>query len=696
MFQGFKKVLIIEPRKDAAQFLKDICKELGATETVIYESVKDGWSYLQTAESIPDWIITIPDMTERFHVYHLMMLLITKPDFAKTRISMLVSDDELGALPVAFDLGLLSYHKKPFTKITLHAELEALLKNLPVDYDLHYEVAADYLRTHLNEKDQFERRIAFDKSLINRFPKATKHYISLAEGQVLAEKMDDARKTLSIAKHLGATFTLGVKQLADMVGAGSGPEASISDFFGIKSALIVEPDSAATMAIRQALTQLGVSKVDDVSDGEAAIEWLKKNGKPSILLIEWKIPKISGPALVQRVRQMGMIDLPIVVASSLLKDKDRHLLKEIGVSANVTKPVHVEFFVSDLVNVFQNELVPTNASKLERQIRQQFEQGQQKAALDFYAQYKKLTGVPKGLNLLVEATVFYYTGKYAEARDAAFEALKEKGEAVIVLGLLSKVYLKLNDKDSAIKCLNRAQEFSSDNLQRLIMMAEEMSEAGNADQARDALEKAKQVDGTNPMVKQAEAEVSMMLGDTKKAKSVIGQMDSAKSLIANMNNRAVLLVNGNEVDKGLSLYQKAIEGLPETMKVERDTIAYNLGLAYARNNRLKEAATTLNEIVTKNATPAIVEKAQALAGRVESAIKTNQKIKLNVNTEVKLEIKVAPPVKPVALHLQPGQMCLHGIFDASDLYVESVKKVIASTPTFNRKKHETLSKQKAS
>ncbi len=228
------------------------------------------------------------------------------------------------------------------------------------------------------------------------------------------------------------------------------------------------------------------------------------------------------------------------------------------------------------------------------------------------------------------------------------------------------------------------------------MMAEEMSEMGQPQQARDAIEKAKQVDGSNPIVKQAEAEVSIMLGDSKKAKDVIGKMDSAKNLIANMNNRAVLLVSNNEIEKGLGLYRNAINGLPDSMRTEKDTIAYNLSLAYAKADKLKEALKTLQEIVDLNRTAAIVEKAKSLLGRVDTAIKSNQKIKLNVSAEVELEIKIAPPVKPVALHLQPGQMCLHGIFDASDLYVESVRKIVANSPAFTRKKHEVITRTKAS
>ncbi|MCX6119980.1 MAG: hypothetical protein NT027_20790 [Proteobacteria bacterium] len=123
MFQGFKQVLIIEPRTDVASLLKDVCKDLGCTESVVYGSIKDCWSYLQTAEKVPDWIITAPDATERYHVYHLLKLMIMKPEFLKCRVSMLVTDDEWGYLPIAFDLGLLAVARRPASLAWLHALL---------------------------------------------------------------------------------------------------------------------------------------------------------------------------------------------------------------------------------------------------------------------------------------------------------------------------------------------------------------------------------------------------------------------------------------------------------------------------------------------------------------------------------------------------------------------------------------------
>lgn len=696
MYQGFKKVIIIEPRTDVGRLIRDVVKELGAVDAVITESVKDAWTFMQTADSIPDWIIATVDQSPRFHILNLLQLLLTNPEFSDCRVSLIVTDDDMSILPLAFDLGALSYHKKPFTKSQLQTSFTGLLKNLSPDKDQHYDAAAEFLRAYLNEKDDFSSRIRLDKSLINKFSKETKYYLSLAEAQILAEKQDDARKTLGIAKHLGMNLTLGVKQLNDLLDPAQGGEPTIAEAFSINNALIIDPDNTAAKAVEKALEGLGIKTIAIVGNGEEAITWLKANGEPSLLLSEWKVPKISGPALVQRIRQMGMINLPIIIQSSLVKNKDKNLLKEIGVSAVMSKPIMVEELVTEIVSVFQSDRMAQSSQDMERKIRQLLDTKKTKEAEKLYEEFVKQPGIPNGIRLLVDATIKFHSGKYPEARDAALEALKEKGEAVVILNLLSKIFLKLNDKESALKCLNRAQEYSSDNLERLILMAEVHSGNGDEEQARKAIDDAKKVDATNDMVIQAEAEVAITMGDHGAAKDIIGHMDSAMNLIANMNNRAVLLVSGGEVDKALTLYRNALESLPQKMTSERDIISYNMSLAYARCNKQKEAQELLATTVKNSQNKAMIDKAKSLLTRVEKAIASKQEIKLNVSTEAKPPEVKAAPVRPTALHLQPGQLCLHGLFDASDKYTDDVRKIIETCPVFNRVKQATLTRTKAS
>ncbi len=54
----------------------------------------------------------------------------------------------------------------------------------------------------------------------------------------------------------------------------------------------------------------------------------------------------------------------------------------------------------------------------------------------------------------------------------------------------------MNDKSSALKCLNRAQEFSSDNLDRLVTMAETYADTGDAAKAKSFWKMQKKFDAS--------------------------------------------------------------------------------------------------------------------------------------------------------------------------------------------------------
>ncbi len=135
-----------------------------------------------------------------------MRLMVIDPDFTNTRFSMLITDEDKELLPLAFDMGLLSFHKSLFTKITLKAELENMLKAMSSDLSQHYTVSVEYLRTLLNEREDFAARVKLEKSLAAKFPRSTEYYLSLAEAQILAGKNDDARKTLGAAQTSRSKF----------------------------------------------------------------------------------------------------------------------------------------------------------------------------------------------------------------------------------------------------------------------------------------------------------------------------------------------------------------------------------------------------------------------------------------------------------------------------------------------------------
>lgn len=92
-----------------------------------------------------------------------------------------------------------------------------------------------------------------------------------------------------------------------------------------------------------------------VTDGQEALDYLFATGKysersaealPSIVLLDLKLPKISGLDVLKRVREDERTScLPVIVLTSSKEEEDVISSYRLGANAYVRKPVDYEHFV---------------------------------------------------------------------------------------------------------------------------------------------------------------------------------------------------------------------------------------------------------------------------------------------------------------------------------------------------------------
>jgi two-component system response regulator len=121
------------------------------------------------------------------------------------------------------------------------------------------------------------------------------------------------------------------------------------------SVLLVEDDPDHTLLMRRALDRARVANpLVVVSDGEEARDYLfgigRYNGRdprdaPVLVLLDLKLPKISGIDVLRRIRAHPVTEnVPVVVLTT--SDLDEDLVRAYGLGANsfVRKPVNFEAF----------------------------------------------------------------------------------------------------------------------------------------------------------------------------------------------------------------------------------------------------------------------------------------------------------------------------------------------------------------
>ena len=94
-------------------------------------------------------------------------------------------------------------------------------------------------------------------------------------------------------------------------------------------------------------------RIDVVRDGAAALDYLecrgfyqqRTSGAPAFVLLDLKLPKISGLEVLQRLRSNpGLRTVPVVVLTSSREEPDLLRAYDLGTNAYVVKPVKFDDF----------------------------------------------------------------------------------------------------------------------------------------------------------------------------------------------------------------------------------------------------------------------------------------------------------------------------------------------------------------
>ena len=100
---------------------------------------------------------------------------------------------------------------------------------------------------------------------------------------------------------------------------------------------IVEDEPNIIEALRYLFEAEGW-QVDVISDGAAAVDVIKTT-RPSLVVLDYMLPSLSGVAVAQKLREEpDLSQLPILMLSAKGQEKDKQLAQLAGINAFMTKP----------------------------------------------------------------------------------------------------------------------------------------------------------------------------------------------------------------------------------------------------------------------------------------------------------------------------------------------------------------------
>jgi len=104
-----------------------------------------------------------------------------------------------------------------------------------------------------------------------------------------------------------------------------------------RTILIVDDDTDIRELIQIALEEWGYQVVS-AADGNAGVA-LALTDRPDLVILDMMMPRVSGFAVLQRLRQQHRLDVPVIMLSGIESDHQRDYAELLGADLFLKKPI---------------------------------------------------------------------------------------------------------------------------------------------------------------------------------------------------------------------------------------------------------------------------------------------------------------------------------------------------------------------
>lgn len=354
-----------------------------------------------------------------------------------------------------------------------------------------------------------------------------------------------------------------------------------------QNVLIVEDDEDTSLYVSELLREQGVAEVQTASSGQTA--WrLAEATHFDFILLDWRLPSLSGLALLNRFRgHPHYVRVPLIVVSGFLGEKDFHLIQEFAVTGGLTKP----FSADDLFKLMDSLWKEASWYHYQQMELANLFKNQSYDGLYFLDSIRELAKKsPRPLTiLLLGLRHLRQQGWDSEAESLAGESIRTYGNLPALLTELGRILIGKNRYKEAMNVLTKANELSPSNLDRYCYLGEASLGELDISLANQYFDQALAIDGDASKAKNGKL--------LSKNLNIYLQTNGAENLPKNfasmLNAIGVAKVGMGEVAQGIEQYHAALHYVSASF--HRSKILYNLGLAHVRLKELAKAAKFFSE-----------------------------------------------------------------------------------------------------
>ncbi len=123
-----------------------------------------------------------------------------------------------------------------------------------------------------------------------------------------------------------------------------------------KNVMVIEDDHFLSSLIKARLVKDGFNVIQ-AFDGEEAIQALRGEVRPDIIILDLIMPKVTGFEVLQNISiTPGLEKVPVVILSNLAQDSDIEKARQLGAKEYFVK---VKISIDDLIGKIQALMAPT-------------------------------------------------------------------------------------------------------------------------------------------------------------------------------------------------------------------------------------------------------------------------------------------------------------------------------------------------
>lgn len=122
----------------------------------------------------------------------------------------------------------------------------------------------------------------------------------------------------------------------------------------LKYVYVIEDDPKNMKLFKAILRKVKNIEIKTAMEGKKGLEMIE-NGNPDLIILDIKLPEISGTKICQRLRkQKKFKDVPIIAVTAYAMNGDQERILKAGFNEYLTKPIKVNNFRKTINRYLEN------------------------------------------------------------------------------------------------------------------------------------------------------------------------------------------------------------------------------------------------------------------------------------------------------------------------------------------------------